>query len=371
MKFEQSITSSNPTAQVTLTFPPDALTVMNNTPYSLFIRRGTASLPNRETFDYIVPAGIYTTLPVIGQEFGFALDIDASETPYFRMPAQIIFTRDETLPVFSSAVYRESASRQQVISGGNTDEFIVSTRGARGLYVEISRLTTPPQPDRGINVLACDVLTGQLGNTRISGLINNGWGSDVTRRVLAVADDIVQLRVTNLTTSDVSYVIKWTLLDAYTPLTAKYTTITPQRLMSVPPGDQENVYVTTTQMSGIVRALSVVVATATPDEDFAVRLSAGLGLVSANIAKSIFLSNVRSFPLTNIPAGWEYGRAAAYFAERTEHPDSAFPYATRYILPMNVHVPRLFDINVFNDDTISPGTLNVYIQAHIDLEIAG
>ncbi len=371
MKFEQSITSSNPTAQVTLTFPPDALTVMNNTPYSLFIRRGTASLPSRESFDYIVPAGIYTTIPVIGQEFGFALDIDASETPYFRMPAQIIFTADEALPVFSSATYRESASRQKVISGGNTDEFIISTRGARGLYVEISRLTTPPQPDRGINILACDVLTGQLGNTRISGVINNGWGSDVTRRVLAVADDIVQLRVRNLTTSDVSYVIKWTLLDAYTALTEKYTTISPQRVMNIAPGHQENVYVNATQMAGIVRALSVVVGRATLAEDFALRVSVAGGLVSANIAKTIVLSNARIFPSTAFPDGWQYGRTATYFADMTEHPAGAFPYATRYVVPVNVYVPRLFDINVFNDNTVSTGTLNVYIQAHIDLEIAG
>ena len=371
MKRELQLTTTHPTAQVNLSFPPDALTVMNNTPYAVFIRRGTASLPSRESFDYIVPAGIYTTLPVVGQEFGFALDIDTHENPYFRMPAQIIFTGGEALPVFSSAVYRESASRQQVISGGNTDEFIISTRGARGLYVEISRLTTPPQPDRGINVLACDVLTGQLGNTRISGVINNGWGSDVTRRVLAVADDIVQLRVRNLTTSSVTYVIKWTLLDAYTALTEKYTTITPQRVMSIAPGHQDNVYVNATQMAGIVRALSVVVGRATPAEDYAVRVSVAGGLVSANIAKTIVLSNARIFPLTPFPDSWQYGRAAGYFEEMTEHPASAFPYATRYIVPLNVYVPRLFDINVFNDNTVSSGTLNVYIQAHIDLEIAG
>lgn len=370
MKYEAKLSSSTPTAQVTLPFSPDSVTVMNNTPHALFIRRGTASLPTRDSYDYLIPAGIYTTLPVVGREFGFALDLDASETPYFRMPAQIIFTQNEPPPIFSSAVYRESASRLETVPPSQAQDFIISTRGARGLYIELSRLSTPLQPEEGVNALVCEVLTGQVGNTRISGVLNSSWGSDVTRRTVAVADDIVQLRVINMTAQPVNYALKWTLLDQYAPLTEKYATIAPSRGFTLAPDEQANMYNTTTQLSGIVRAMSVAISRETPDEDFAVWFSPASGLVSSTGVKTIALSNTVRIA-QSFPEHWVFGRASGYFVDMTEHAIAPRPYATRYIVPLEIYVPRLFDLNVFNDGKISTGTLDIRVQLHIDLEIAG
>lgn len=194
MKFEGRLTSQAPTAQHFLDFNPQSLIIMNNAPYAVLVRRGIASLPVSDSYDYIIPAGMYVTLATVGNEFGLALDIATGVTTGIaHQPCTYIFVADEPIPTFSQSSFREAFT---LVSPGSFGR-IIDARGAKALVFEFSYNPAVPPANRsffnfgefkvwGFNVPATGVL-------HVLKVVNAPYGNDTVRGFIPVTTDVIQL----------------------------------------------------------------------------------------------------------------------------------------------------------------------------------
>lgn len=121
---------------VQVAWQPAAIAILNNTPWSLLMREGAQERPDAERYDYLVPPGTNTILPVIAHEFSFALDNNYPNAPSYAQPCTILILDDkESAPDFGSSSYRTSVFEQFELLRGNTHDITLDTRAARALFM--------------------------------------------------------------------------------------------------------------------------------------------------------------------------------------------------------------------------------------------
>lgn len=139
MKDKILLTTSNNARHVQVAWKPSAVVIMNNTPYSLLMRDGSQERPTITRYDYLVPPGMYTALPVIAHEFSFALDNDYPGAPSYDQPCTIMLVDErEALPDFGVSSYRQSLHQTfQLNAGLPTQNILLDTRTARAIYFSL------------------------------------------------------------------------------------------------------------------------------------------------------------------------------------------------------------------------------------------
>lgn len=287
MKHEIRLTPSSPTQQVQLTFNPVAVAVMNNAAYAVLMRRGSQQIPTADSYDFLIPSGQYTVLPVVGREFAFSLDIYASGSPAYGQPCTLIFLGEgEAIPDFGSSTYRESQRVSGVLGAGASADYVIDTRGVRALYVEIIQDELVPQWWGTPNNLWCEVRSGTDGVTwNFIQLLNCPPATPVSRAIIPVADRLTQLLLRNATPGNRPYIIKWTLLDSPADLPLRPFTVL-HRTQFVP---SNPVVWGTFNLAGVVREIDVHIASS-PGADFAFRLTLNNG-VPFNPAWEVVIDN--------------------------------------------------------------------------------
>ena len=194
MKLENKLTSLSPTAQHFLDFNPQSLIVMNNAPYAVLVRRGSAQLPTSDGYDYIIPAGMYVTLATVGNEFALALDIAPGVTTGItHQPCTYIFVADEPIPTFSMSSFREAFTVESPANFGR----IIDTRGAKALVFEFS-YNPPPAPLSKIFFNAGEFKVWGFnipasGQVHVLKVVNTPYGNDSVRAIIPVTTDVIQL----------------------------------------------------------------------------------------------------------------------------------------------------------------------------------
>ncbi|MFA6198687.1 MAG: hypothetical protein WC734_06100 [Patescibacteria group bacterium] len=139
MKTEYRVSPGNPTLSVNLGYNADGMAVMNNTPYPVVVRRGAQEIPNEFNYDYFIPAGGMTNLPVVGSEFGFRLTSPVVVSPDdYAIPVMIIFYKDEIAPAFSNQLFINRSVVEFNLPISSSYQQIIETVNARFFSFNVS-----------------------------------------------------------------------------------------------------------------------------------------------------------------------------------------------------------------------------------------
>lgn len=138
MKQKIMLSAAQNFRQVQAAWKPSAMAILNNTPWSLLIREGAQERPSIQRYDYMIPPGMYTILPVIAHEFGFALDNDYPGAPAYGQPCTIILLDgNEALPDFGASSYRLAIHDSFLLTQPATHDIVLDTRTARALFMSL------------------------------------------------------------------------------------------------------------------------------------------------------------------------------------------------------------------------------------------
>lgn len=128
------------TATKTLNWVTDALVVKNNTPYPLYVNWRSTKIPSIIAYDELVPGGMYTVIPAIGNNFGFKLET-TSFVAATGQKCAITFQKDETIPSFSQSSFRSQLSIPFTLDNLNvSDNIDIPAAGALGISLNAQLL---------------------------------------------------------------------------------------------------------------------------------------------------------------------------------------------------------------------------------------
>lgn len=147
MRQQFTLTYSTREYAANLTFQADTMIVLNQSPYTLLVRRGSLDIPTETNYDLIVSAGNSLTIPVSTNAFGIRLSIDEVISPFSSLPCVVIFSREENPSIISSVSFPNFYSINYNIAPNTTEEFIIDCRDIQFIFTTILHNSLPPNAD--------------------------------------------------------------------------------------------------------------------------------------------------------------------------------------------------------------------------------
>jgi hypothetical protein len=211
---KEQLSTTQPTKQVQVGFTPVALAIMNNSAHPLLVRF-SLELPTSASFDYLIPSGQYTILPVLGHEFSFVLDILSPTPARFELPCTILLLAPgDPFPDFGASSYRQSYQQDYTIAPGDFAAQLIDTRGQRGLYFSVQCLT-PASSSARVTQARAEVWTGvDVNNLLRTRMLMVSELVPVCEMTLPVSNNLADIRIYNHDTVARNYRLTWTVLDA-------------------------------------------------------------------------------------------------------------------------------------------------------------
>lgn len=221
MRQEIKLTAQNDSAQVSLPFVADGLSIVNSSPFTLLIRVGNIDVPNDTNADFVVYAGSAISLPVSTREFGLTLLVPPQQTSLVGLPCTVRFSVGEPLASFGQTNWRSELNTIFLVDAPNPTETItIPTAGAAGLSIGVDLLTAS----------AGDILVSvqtSFNGSNFKQIKRYRVGTIKSlSRVFPVTSPYIRIQITRTNTgATCSGIVSYSLLNFFAPTQIDYKSI--------------------------------------------------------------------------------------------------------------------------------------------------